>query len=135
MFKELAHAVIFVQINRYINYLFCCCKDFLSITWWEGDNYSPIFSFQFQQHKYSSLTWFKCGKKGYGLKAVEDISKGKFLIEYVGEVSWTMPSMSFCISPYSIDSLVMTNKIYSEAELRNFGTVVMVLWYIFSFYG
>ncbi|KAK4276704.1 hypothetical protein QN277_014823 [Acacia crassicarpa] len=41
---------------------------------------------QFQQRKYASLTWFKCGKKGYGLKAVEDISKGKFLIEYVGEV-------------------------------------------------
>lgn len=43
--------------------------------------------FQFQQRKYSSLTWFKCGKKGYGLKALEDISKGQFLIEYVGEVS------------------------------------------------
>ncbi|KAF7829798.1 histone-lysine N-methyltransferase ASHH2 isoform X1 [Senna tora] len=41
---------------------------------------------QFQQRKYASLTWFKCGKKGYGLKALEDISKGKFLIEYVGEV-------------------------------------------------
>ncbi|XP_028757559.1 histone-lysine N-methyltransferase ASHH2 [Neltuma alba] len=41
---------------------------------------------QFQQRKYASLTWFKCGKKGYGLRAVDDISKGKFLIEYVGEV-------------------------------------------------
>ncbi|KAI9113137.1 hypothetical protein K1719_015662 [Acacia pycnantha] len=41
---------------------------------------------QFQQRKYAGLTWFKCGKKGYGLKAIEDISQGKFLIEYVGEV-------------------------------------------------
>ncbi|KAJ1387368.1 Zinc finger, CW-type [Sesbania bispinosa] len=41
---------------------------------------------QFQKRKYASLKWFKCGKKGYGLKAVEDVAKGQFLIEYVGEV-------------------------------------------------
>ncbi|KAK7282685.1 hypothetical protein RIF29_11658 [Crotalaria pallida] len=41
---------------------------------------------QFQKRKYASLNWFKCGKKGYGLKALEDITKGQFLIEYVGEV-------------------------------------------------
>ena len=62
-------------------------KILLTVIWWEGDHYNPNFLFQFQQHKYASLMWFKCGKKGYGLKAVEDISKGKFLFEYVGEVS------------------------------------------------
>ncbi|KAK7311510.1 hypothetical protein RJT34_09708 [Clitoria ternatea] len=41
---------------------------------------------QFQKRKYASLKWFKCGKKGYGLKALEDVAKGQFLIEYVGEV-------------------------------------------------
>lgn len=32
------------------------------------------------------LSWFRCGKKGYGLQVLEDISEGQFLIEYVGEV-------------------------------------------------
>lgn len=41
---------------------------------------------QFQKRNYSKLKWFKCGKKGYGLQALEDISRGQFLIEYVGEV-------------------------------------------------
>ncbi|KAK7275604.1 hypothetical protein RIF29_16723 [Crotalaria pallida] len=41
---------------------------------------------QFQKRKYASLNWYKCGKKGYGLKVLEDISEGEFLIEYVGEV-------------------------------------------------
>ncbi|XP_019463712.1 PREDICTED: histone-lysine N-methyltransferase ASHH2-like isoform X2 [Lupinus angustifolius] len=41
---------------------------------------------QFQKREYASLDWFKCGKKGYGLKALEDIAEGQFLIEYVGEV-------------------------------------------------
>ncbi|CAL0305489.1 unnamed protein product [Lupinus luteus] len=41
---------------------------------------------QFQKREYASLDWFKCGKKGYGLKALEDIAQGQFLIEYVGEV-------------------------------------------------
>ncbi|KAE9587204.1 putative histone-lysine N-methyltransferase chromatin remodeling SET family [Lupinus albus] len=41
---------------------------------------------QFQKRKYASLNWFKCGKKGYGLKALEDIAEGQFLIEYVGQV-------------------------------------------------
>ncbi|KAL4274158.1 hypothetical protein AHAS_AhasUnG0019900 [Arachis hypogaea] len=41
---------------------------------------------QFQKRKYASLKWFKCGKKGYGLKALENIAQGQFLIEYVGEV-------------------------------------------------
>ncbi|XP_027904008.1 LOW QUALITY PROTEIN: histone-lysine N-methyltransferase ASHH2 [Vigna unguiculata] len=41
---------------------------------------------QFQKRKYASLRWFKCGKKGYGLKALGNVAKGQFLIEYVGEV-------------------------------------------------
>ncbi|KAK4429611.1 Histone-lysine N-methyltransferase ASHH2 [Sesamum alatum] len=41
---------------------------------------------QFQTRKYAKLKWFRCGKKGYGLQALEDISQGQFLIEYVGEV-------------------------------------------------
>ncbi|XP_027358952.1 histone-lysine N-methyltransferase ASHH2 isoform X2 [Abrus precatorius] len=41
---------------------------------------------QFQKRIYASLKWFKCGKKGYGLKALEHVAKGQFLIEYVGEV-------------------------------------------------
>ena len=43
-------------------------------------------SFQFQRRKYSKLKWFRCGKKGYGLQALEDMPQGQFLIEYVGEV-------------------------------------------------
>ncbi|XP_020212538.1 histone-lysine N-methyltransferase ASHH2 [Cajanus cajan] len=41
---------------------------------------------QFQKRKYACLKWFKCGKKGYGLKAIENVAQGQFLIEYVGEV-------------------------------------------------
>ncbi|KAG6388642.1 hypothetical protein SASPL_150074 [Salvia splendens] len=40
---------------------------------------------QFQRRKYSKLKWFRCGKKGYGLQALEDMPQGQFLIEYVGE--------------------------------------------------
>ncbi|XP_019154815.1 PREDICTED: histone-lysine N-methyltransferase ASHH2-like isoform X2 [Ipomoea nil] len=41
---------------------------------------------QFQKRNYAKLKWFKCGKKGYGLQLLEDVSEGRFLIEYVGEV-------------------------------------------------
>lgn len=41
---------------------------------------------QFQKRKYAKLGKFQCGKKGYGLKLLEDTAQGKFLIEYVGEV-------------------------------------------------
>lgn len=41
---------------------------------------------QFQKRKYAKLKCFPCGKKGYGLQLQEDIPKGRFLIEYVGEV-------------------------------------------------
>lgn len=41
---------------------------------------------QFQKRKYAKFKWFRCGKKGYGLQLLEDVSCGAFLIEYVGEV-------------------------------------------------
>lgn len=51
----------------------CPCGDFCS-------------NQQFQKRKYSKLKCFPCGKKGFGLQLQEDIPKGRFLIEYVGEV-------------------------------------------------
>ncbi|XP_062223102.1 uncharacterized protein LOC133921983 isoform X2 [Phragmites australis] len=41
---------------------------------------------QFQRRNYAKLRWFQSGKKGYGLQLKEDVSEGRFLIEYVGEV-------------------------------------------------
>ncbi|KAL1214561.1 Histone-lysine N-methyltransferase ASHH2 [Cardamine amara subsp. amara] len=41
---------------------------------------------QFQKREYAVLERFQSGKKGYGLRMVEDVREGKFLIEYVGEV-------------------------------------------------
>ncbi|OMO57166.1 hypothetical protein COLO4_35487 [Corchorus olitorius] len=41
---------------------------------------------QFQKRKYAKMKWDKCGKKGFGLRMLENISAGQFLIEYVGEV-------------------------------------------------
>lgn len=41
---------------------------------------------QFQKRRYAKLEKFRCGKKGYGLRLLDDIFKGQFLIEYVGEV-------------------------------------------------
>ncbi|KAL2893995.1 Histone-lysine N-methyltransferase ASHH2 [Bienertia sinuspersici] len=41
---------------------------------------------QFQKRQYVMLSWFRCGKKGYGLQVLEDITESQFLIEYVGEV-------------------------------------------------
>ncbi|CAN6583748.1 unnamed protein product [Malus baccata var. baccata] len=41
---------------------------------------------QFQKRRYAKLEKFRSGKKGFGLRLLEDIFKGHFLIEYVGEV-------------------------------------------------
>ncbi|KAM5564355.1 histone-lysine N-methyltransferase ASHH2 [Rosa sericea] len=41
---------------------------------------------QFQKRRYSKLEKFRSGKKGFGLRSLEYICKGQFLIEYVGEV-------------------------------------------------
>lgn len=67
--------------------------------------------FQFQKRKYASLRWFKCGKKGYGLKALGNVAKGQFLIEYVGEVKCTVPFY------YPYTNLVVL--------------LIILLWYMF----
>ncbi|XP_044971195.1 uncharacterized protein LOC123431465 isoform X1 [Hordeum vulgare subsp. vulgare] len=41
---------------------------------------------QFQRRNYAKIEWFHSGKKGYGLQLLEEVSEGRFLIEYVGEV-------------------------------------------------
>ncbi|KAB2093140.1 hypothetical protein ES319_A02G076800v1 [Gossypium barbadense] len=41
---------------------------------------------QFQNRKYAMMKWDRFGKKGFGLRMLENISAGHFLIEYVGEV-------------------------------------------------
>ncbi|EEC73388.1 hypothetical protein OsI_07633 [Oryza sativa Indica Group] len=41
---------------------------------------------EFQRRTYAKLGKFHTGKKGYGLQLKEDVSEGRFLIEYVGEV-------------------------------------------------
>ncbi|XVF36988.1 hypothetical protein REPUB_Repub19eG0106200 [Reevesia pubescens] len=41
---------------------------------------------QFQKRKYAKMSWDRFGKKGFGLRMLENISAGQFLIEYVGEV-------------------------------------------------
>ncbi|XVE95547.1 hypothetical protein REPUB_Repub02eG0107100 [Reevesia pubescens] len=41
---------------------------------------------QFQKRKYAKMKCDRFGKKGFGLRMLEDISAGHFLIEYVGEV-------------------------------------------------
>ncbi|XP_002980990.2 histone-lysine N-methyltransferase ASHH2 [Selaginella moellendorffii] len=41
---------------------------------------------QFGKREYSNVALVRCGKKGFGLKALENIAKGSFVIEYVGEV-------------------------------------------------
>lgn len=51
---------------------------------WVYDEVSVFM--QFQKKQYAMLSWFRCGKKGYGLQVLENTSEGKFLIEYVGEV-------------------------------------------------
>lgn len=42
---------------------------------------------QFQKRTHAKLKWFRCGKKGFGLLGLQDISEGQFVIEYVGEVT------------------------------------------------
>lgn len=85
-----AHVGIPVRINRYLavsrcKQCTCLLKDFIFYV-----NFLLDIFLQFQKRSYAKLKWFKCGKKGYGLQLLEDISQGQFLIEYVGEVSWRL---------------------------------------------
>ncbi|KQJ99871.1 uncharacterized protein LOC100838109 [Brachypodium distachyon] len=41
---------------------------------------------QFQRRSYAKISWFCSGKKGFGLQLKEEVTEGRFLIEYVGEV-------------------------------------------------
>jgi hypothetical protein len=41
---------------------------------------------QFQRGAYIQVQRFRCGKKGFGLKVMENVCKDSFIIEYVGEV-------------------------------------------------
>lgn len=41
---------------------------------------------RFQKRSYANVGWLRCGKKGFGLQVLEDIPRGTFIIEYVGEV-------------------------------------------------
>lgn len=58
-------------------------------------NIKPYVCLQFQKRRYAKLEPFRCGKKGCGLKSLEDISQGHFLIEYVGEVFLLLFSRKF----------------------------------------
>lgn len=65
-----------------------CLNRMLNIECMQGTCPSSEFcsNQQFQKRKYAKLKAIKCGKKGYGLQLLEDVSEGQFLIEYVGEV-------------------------------------------------
>lgn len=41
---------------------------------------------QFQRGAYIQVQRFRCGKKGFGLKVMENVCKDSFIIEYIGEV-------------------------------------------------
>lgn len=40
----------------------------------------------FTRRQYAKIGKFRCGKKGFGLQAFENIAQGQFIIEYCGEV-------------------------------------------------
>nr|XP_024365673.1 histone-lysine N-methyltransferase ASHH2-like isoform X2 [Physcomitrium patens] len=58
---------------------------------------------QFQKRLYANVELFRCGKKGHGLRALENIPRGTFIIEYVGEVL-DMPSFEARQKEYSMNS-------------------------------
>lgn len=41
---------------------------------------------RFQRHQHSNVDVFKAGKKGYGVRTLQDIAEGAFIYEYTGEV-------------------------------------------------
>lgn len=81
--KELVHAEIAAQINRFVSHF----PLVIVLLFFKVPCFNPFVCLQFQKRQYAKLEKFPCGKKGYGLKLLQDISKGQFLIEYVGEVS------------------------------------------------
>lgn len=97
MFEGLAHAGNFVQINRLAFHRFLHDL-FLFKKWY---NLCATIWLQFQKRKYANLNLVRCGKKGYGLETQEDISEGRFLIEYVGEVSFATLFWKVSVPPNS----------------------------------
>ncbi|GLJ25256.1 hypothetical protein SUGI_0483490 [Cryptomeria japonica] len=41
---------------------------------------------QFQKRLYAEVKLLRCGRKGFGLQVLQEVTKGLFIIEYVGEV-------------------------------------------------
>jgi len=57
---------------------------------------------QFQRRSYAKLRWFHSGKKGYGLQLQEDVTDGRFLIEYVGEVLLSSVISRVCVLVHNL---------------------------------
>ncbi|KAG6736275.1 hypothetical protein POTOM_060981 [Populus tomentosa] len=55
---------------------------------------APVAGRLVPKRNYAKMTWERCGKKGFGLRLDEDISRGQFLIEYVGEAYWVFSDAS-----------------------------------------
>lgn len=67
----------------------------------EGYNLYATIRLQFQKRKYANLNRVRCGKKGYGLETKEAIREGRFLIEYVGEVTFATSFWNVSVPPNS----------------------------------
>lgn len=102
------------QVNIQISYWLCVYR------WWHPGSFWPcvlklywcLFGakkivillnmtcnmMQFQKRCYANVELFRCGKKGHGLRALEDIRRGSFIIEYVGEVCPFLGQVFFKIS-------------------------------------
>lgn len=63
------------------------CSDCVLDLLCKGPCFNPKVHLQFQKRQYAKVGKIPCGKKGHGLKLLQDMSKGQFLIEYVGEVT------------------------------------------------
>lgn len=60
---------------------------FFLLAFEENDILFQTSILQFQKRKYAKMMSDRFGRKGFGLRMLENISAGQFLIEYVGEVS------------------------------------------------
>lgn len=83
VFMVPALLAIYAQISRY-DVLFAS-KSVISTVSYIFLSFWPLY-LQFQKRKYVKFERFQSGKKGYGLRLLEDVREGQFLIEYVGEV-------------------------------------------------
>lgn len=82
---------------------------------------------QFQKRKYVKFERFQSGKKGYGLRLLEDVREGQFLIEYVGEVCFwwwfkfgrMLSVVDGLLLAYSFFRICAFQKTYVYCELAN----------------